>query len=199
MTKLEFLSALREKLSGLPASDIEERLEFYGEVIEDRIEEGLSEDLAVAQTGDPNEIAAQIIYDTPFAKIVKEKIRPKRKLSGFEVVLLILGSPIWLSLLICAFAVVLSIYICLWAVIVSLWAVFASFAGSAFGGMAAGVYFAVSGNAFSGLALIGAGLILAGLSVFTFYGCKAATKGVALLTKKIALWIKSYFVKKEVA
>lgn len=199
MTKLEFLSALRENLSGLPEADIDERLEFYSEAIDDRIEEGLSEEDAVSAVGNIDEIVKQIISDTPFAKIVKEKIKPKKRLSAFEIVLLILGSPIWLPLLVSAFAVVLSVYICLWAVIVSLWAVFASFAGCAFGGIASGTGFALCGNTPSGFALIGAGLILAGFSVFIFYGCRAATKGTALLTKKIALWIKACFVKKEAA
>lgn len=39
MTKLQFLMALHEKLSGLPRE--EERLSFYSEMIEDRMEEGL--------------------------------------------------------------------------------------------------------------------------------------------------------------
>ena len=38
-----------------------------------------------------------------------------------------------------------------------------------------------------------------GLSVFMFYGSKAATKGVLLLTIKMALGIKSLFVGKEAA
>ena len=48
-----------------------------------------------------------------------------------------------------------------------------------------------------GLSLIAAGIVLAGLTIFLFYGCKAATKGAAVLTKKIALGIKSLFIGKE--
>ena len=42
MTKNEFLEQLRRGLSGLPMEDIDERLNFYSEMIDDRIEEGLS-------------------------------------------------------------------------------------------------------------------------------------------------------------
>lgn len=42
MTKQDFLTRLRKGLSGLPQDDIEERLKFYGEMLEDRMEEGLS-------------------------------------------------------------------------------------------------------------------------------------------------------------
>ena len=51
---------LREELMGLPQDEIEERLDFYSEMIEDRMEEGLSEEVAVAEIGIPAEIAAQI-------------------------------------------------------------------------------------------------------------------------------------------
>ena len=35
MTKYEFIGALREKLRGLPEQEIGDRLNFYGEMIED--------------------------------------------------------------------------------------------------------------------------------------------------------------------
>ena len=47
--------------------------------------------------------------------------------------------------------------------------------------------------------MIGAGIVCAGLSIFMFYGCKAATKGILVLTKKLAVWIKNCFIKKEEA
>lgn len=40
MKKEEFLAELRSKLSGLPKEDIDNRIEFYNEMIEDRIDEG---------------------------------------------------------------------------------------------------------------------------------------------------------------
>ena len=45
--------------------------------------------------------------------------------------------------------------------------------------------------------MVDCNFILAGLSVFLFFGCKAATKGIVLLTKAIALGIKKSFVGKE--
>lgn len=94
MDKQAFLTALRSGLSGLPQDDIEERLTFYGEMIDDRMEEGLSEEEAVAAIGEVSEIARQAVADTPLAKIAKERIRPKRRLKTWEIVLLALGSPI---------------------------------------------------------------------------------------------------------
>ena len=126
MNKQEFLAELRKGLCGLPQDDIEERLTFYSEMIDDRIEEGLSEEEAVSAIGDVEEIVRQTAADIPLAKIAKERIRPKRQLKAWEIVLLALGSPIWLSLGIAAAAVILALYISLWALIISLWAIFAS-------------------------------------------------------------------------
>ena len=58
MCKQEFLSQLRARLGGLPHRDVEERLNFYGEMIDDRMEEGRSEDEAVSDIGSVEEIAA---------------------------------------------------------------------------------------------------------------------------------------------
>lgn len=197
MSKQEFLVQLRKGLSGFPQGDIEERVTFYSEMIDDRIEEGITEEEAVAAIGRVDEIVKQVIAETPLAKIAKERIKSKRRSRAGEIVLLVLGSPIWLSLLIAAFAVILSLYASLWSVVISLWAVFGLLIGCAFGGVVAGVVFACSGNAPSGIALLAAGIVCAGLSIFMFYGCKAATKGILLLTKKMALGIKTLFVGKE--
>ena len=44
MTKMQFLLSLHDKLTGLPRDEVEQRLNFYSEMIEDRMEEGLSEE-----------------------------------------------------------------------------------------------------------------------------------------------------------
>ena len=197
MNKQEFLAQLRKGLSGLPKDDIDERLTFYSEMIDDRMEDGIPEETAVCEIGPASELVSQIIADIPLGKLVKEKITPKKKLKAWEIVLLVLGSPIWLSLLIAAVAVFLSLYVVLWSVIIVLWAAFASFVACGLAGIAAGVYFAVGGNGLTAIAIIGAGIVCAGLSIFMFYGCKAGTKGILTLTKKLAIRIKNCFIKKE--
>lgn len=199
MSKQEFLDQLRKGLSGLPQEDIEERLTFYSEMIDDQMEEGIMEEDAVSRIGSVDTIISQIKADIPLAKLVREIITPKKHLKAWEIVLLTLGSPIWLSLLIAAFAVILSLYASLWSVVISLWAIFGSLIGCAFGGVVAGIVIACSGNALSGIAMLAAGIVCGGLSVFMFYGCKAATKGALALTKKMAIWSKNCFIKKEEA
>ena len=197
MNKQDFIASLRTSLSGLPKQDVEDRLNFYSEMIDDRIEEGLTEQEAVSAIGSVETVSSQIVADIPLSKIAKEKIKSKRGLRAWEILLLALGSPIWLSLLIAAFAVLFSLYVSIWSVIVSLWAVFASLVACAAGVIIAGIVFIVVGHALTGVCMIGAALVCAGLSIFSFFGCKAATKGLLWLTKKLALGIKKCFVKKE--
>lgn len=195
MNKQELLARLRAGLTGLPPEDVAERLTFYSEMIDDRIEEGLSEENAVAAVGFVDEIVAQIIADTPLTRIARERMRPKGR-RGLGTVLLILGSPVWLSLGIAVAAVAFSLYASLWAVLVSLWAVFVSLAAGFVGGVSAAVVFSVGGHVASGVALLAAGLVCAGLSIFAFFGCRAATAGLLWLTKKAGLWLKCCFVRK---
>ncbi len=197
MTKNEFLNKLRLGLSGIPREDLEERLEFYGEMIDDRTEEGLSEEEAVRAVGDAAEIISQTVAEIPLGRLVKEKISPKRRLGVLEAVLLIIGSPIWLSLLIALLAVLFSLYAVIWSVIASVWAVFAAFAVSAVGSIPLCALFAAWGSITPGLAMLSAGLVCAGLSVFMFFACVAATKGTVLLTKKSVSLIKKAFIKGE--
>ncbi len=196
MTKLEFILALNERLSGLPQDDVRERLNFYSEMIEDRVEEGLSEEKAVAAVGSVDEIVAQITDDLSPAK---EKTKPKRRIRVWETVLLVLGSPVWISLLIAAAAVAISLYVSLWAVIVSLWAAFGTFVACAFAAVFSGAVFCFGESALVGIAMIGVGMVCAGLSILFFFGCKAATVGTVWLTKKTALCITRLFIKKEAA
>ena len=197
MNKQEFLAQLEKALSGLPKEDIEERLTFYREMIDDRMEEGLSEEAAVADIGIVEEIASQIIEDTPIVRLVREKVSPKRRLRAWEIVLLVISSPIWLSLLIAALAIALAVYIVVWAVILALWAIDVSFIAGAFGGIVMGIIQIVNGNGMQGLAFIGAGILCAGLAIFMFFLCKAAAKGAVILTKKITRGIKNLFIRRE--
>lgn len=197
MNKQEFLGELREKLSGLPESDIEERVVFYSEMIDDRIEDGIPEETAVGEMGSVDGVAQQIIADTPLTKLVKERIAPKKKIKAWEIVLLVLGSPVWLPILLVILAVMLLFYVLIWSMIAVLWSMFAAFAACGVAGVAAGIYFATLGHGLTGLAVIGCAIICAGLSIFTFIGSKEITAGFLIITKNAVIRIKNRIVKKE--
>ena len=112
MNKKEFLSELGKKLSKLSKREIKERLVFYNESIDDRMEEGLSEEDAVLAMGDIDQIAAQIIEEM----IADGETSLKKKLNWWEIVLLSVGAPMWIPLILAGFIMVWSLLVALWVI-----------------------------------------------------------------------------------
>ena len=197
MNKYEFLGRLRERLAGLPPKDIDASLDYYSELIADRIEDGMSEEEAVAAMGTIDEIVAQILEDTPLPKLVKEKVRPKRPLRTWEILLIVLGFPLWLPLLAAFASVIFSVLVAIGSVIISVFAVAVSVGACTLGFLIASPICFISAKYALGTILIGAALICAGLCILLFIGAKYAAKGILWLCRKSIYAIKSCFVKKE--
>lgn len=199
MNKEDFLDELAKRLSGLPQEDIDERIAFYREMIYARMEEGLSEEEAIASIGSVDEVVRKIMAEYPLTTLVKDKVRPKRKLETWEIILLVLGFPLWFPLLIGAFAIVLSIYITIWAVIISLFAADFSCLAGCLGGLVGIFQYLRVGNFAGALFSVGAALVCAGVAILMFIACIYIAKTVIILTRKVVLAIKNSFVGKEVA
>lgn len=197
MNKEQFLDELRRELSGLPQEDIEERIAFYEEMIADRMDEGMSEKEAVSGIGSVEEIARQIMSEIPLTKLVKEKVRPKRSLKAWEIVLLVLGSPVWIPLAIAAVAVLLSVYAVLWAVVICVYAVDFSFAAGTLAGIVGVFAYLKAGNPVGALFSLGTGIVCAGLAILMFFVSVWITKAVIKLGGRILLGIKISFVGRE--
>ena len=101
--------------------------------------------------------------------------------------LLVLGSPLWLPLLIVFFAVILVLCVMLFVVVLSLWIAFAAFAFGAVGGAVLSGILAVEGSIFPALAMAGAVLTSAGLAILWFFPCRAVTRGTLILS----VWMTS--------
>lgn len=197
MNKEEFLSELRRKISGLPHEDIEERIAFYSEMIDDRIEDGLPEEEAVAGIGNVDGIVEQIMSEIPLSKLVREKVKSKRSLKAWEIILLVLGSPVWLPILISVLAVFLSVYVIIWAVAVCIYAACFSMAAGAVGGISGLFISLFKGAPAVALFSLGAAAVCAGLSILLLYVSVWVTKLILKMTKRIVLGIKTSFVGKE--
>ncbi len=197
MNKTEFLQELGMDILGLPQDDVEHWLEYYTEMLEDRIEDGMSEKEAVASLGDPAKIARQILAQTPFTKLIKNKIKPHHKLRVWEILLVVLGSPIWIALAISAVAIFFAVFASLWACIASIWAGELAVAVSGLAGVLFSFFLIGTGTTYQGLLLLGGGLFCAGLAYFGFFLCKWLTVLLAKLCKLFVLFVKSLFVEKE--
>jgi uncharacterized membrane protein len=183
--KADFIKELSARLAPLPPEEREKSLTYWSELIDDRIEDGMSEERAVAGLGDVGEIARQIILETPMASLVKTKVR-ERKMGAFWLVLLVLGFPLWFPLLITAAVVVLSVYIALWSVSVALWSAVAGLGIGTIGGLAAAVFSVFTGGIGRTLACFGGALVCGGLAVLMFFASLAFSK--LLIKCTVMLW-----------
>jgi len=195
MKREEFLHELEGKLHGLSKRDIAEQLSFYGEMIADRVEDGMTEYEAIAEIGSADSIARRIKASRGIGTGDTEAKARGGRMSGGTVALLVLGSPLWLPLLIAAFSVGISLLAVLWSLVVSLWAVFLALAVCPIGGAAVCIIGLIGGNAISGLAMLSAGIFAAGAAIFMFFACKVATRGAFLLTRQSFLLTKKCFTR----
>lgn len=212
MTKKEFLALLKNALYGLPEEDIRESLVFYNEMIADRMEEGLTEEEAVEDIGSISEIAAQIKAEkSPVASTDTKPTKSHaiaRKLSATEITLIVLFSPIWLSLIAAAFAVVISVFaaalsvgisliaaafilaimfiVVIWVIGITLCVIDLSLIAASVGGVMTFVY-AIKGSFVYGTFILGAALVCAGLSVFAIALTKKMLPALVVFTKKFTL------------
>ena len=197
MNKAEFLNELRTKLNGLPQSDIEERVSFYTEMIDDRVEDGMTEEEAVEQIGPVEKVVETIVSEIPLSKIVKAKVKPQKKMPVWAIVLLILGFPVWFPILISIVSVIFSLYLTLWVVVISLYAVDLSLAVASIASVTSAFVAFIGGEPLVGFASVGSFLVCGALSVLMFFGCGYVVKGVVFVTRKMLLGIKSWFIGKE--
>ena len=192
MSKQDFIQQLTAGLMGLSEEDIRKSVDYYSEMIDDRMEDGMSEEEAVSALGSIEDIRSKILEDVPMARIVKEKITPKRDFRVGEIVLLLLGSPLWLPLLLTFIIVCLVIYLAFWVVIMSLYvvdlSVLVSGLVSLFGS------FIIGNGLMAALFFIGSGMALIGIAVLLFFGFNQVSKAMLMLSKGVALGIKKMFV-----
>ncbi|SEG05405.1 Protein of unknown function [Eubacterium ruminantium] len=73
MNKQEFLEELYSKLHELSEEDKKKSIDYYSEIIDDRVEEGMSEEAAVDSLGYIGDIALQILIDNETLNGVKKK------------------------------------------------------------------------------------------------------------------------------
>ena len=199
MKRSEFLEKLKAQLWALPEGDVQNSLDYYSEMIDDRMEDGLPEEEAVAAVGDLDEIVKQILSETPrppqVVKPEKKQIPVQDNTKIWMIVLLVLGSPLWIPLVVSAVSVVFSVYVSLWSVVISLYAVFIALAASAVGCIV-GSFFMI-GNPGTGMVAWGAALVCAGLAILLLLLANLAAKSLVKLTKWGWNSLKRIFRRKE--
>lgn len=202
MTKAEFLLQLKKELAFLPEQETEKALSFYSEAIDDRIENGLTEEEATADLGDMKKIIQEIQLELPISSLVKNKIKNSHKNSGSKtlwIVLAVCGSPLWIPLALTFVLLIFTFYLVIWTIIAAIYAVLLGFAAACIGGVAAGILRTIFISPANGLMIAGAAIVCGGLFLLLLRPVNALTKKLIYFTAVCAKKIKSLFITKKEA
>lgn len=122
MKRLEFINELGDALSVLPPEEVRPILDYYMEIIADRMEDGLTEEAAIASLGPIDQLAEKLLAEhesesadlsepAPFPEPSPAEDAPSpRRFPGWALALAIVLSPLWLAL----FFVLLGVEITVW-------------------------------------------------------------------------------------
>ena len=214
MKKTEFLEAVAIEAADVSALERNHMLEYYAEIIDEAVEEGQNEEDVIARLGSWEEIREQIAaYRTTDVeqqenmgadedKSAQFSVRQKWKslnlsLPTWAVVLLILTSPVWgsllFSLLVSVFAVTVSLLGIGGSVVVALFAVTVSFGAVGIVGIPASVLLFFTGGPAQFLLLLGMALCCIGLAIFGWMVSHAAAKGFVSFVKLLFGTVRGCF------
>ena len=196
MTKDEFIDQLRKNLSGLPKEEIDDRISFYEEMIDDKIQDGYKEEDVIADLGSPDKVAREIIGDVPLRKIIKERVTPKRSLKAWEIVLIILGFPIWFPLVLAILIIFLSGFIVIWSLMLSIVVVDISFVTAGGGAIGVGFMTFFNNSKSFGVFEFGIGIFSIGLGLLLVFFTKSIITALVKVTKKMLVGTKNLVVGK---
>lgn len=112
MTKSTFIDTLRGLLESLNEDECNKFISYYEEIIEDYKESGLTEEEVIKKIGSPQSIAKNILSEEDSININIPSFNSKI----LNIILLILGFPLWGSLLLTVVLLILSAYIIIWCI-----------------------------------------------------------------------------------
>ena len=171
-----------------PDFELQETLDYYNEIIDDKIESGMSEEEAIFSLGKVDEILKEMIYEMPITSILNSRIKPKPELNKIQMffislVMLIGALPV--------FIVLFSLYLSIWAVIGSLY--FTNFVMllSSLLCIMSFVFHLFMRNWSQSMLSVGLFFLTAGLSILMFYGMNFVSVYLVDISKKYMRWIKS--------
>lgn len=196
MNKAQFLNEIRRGLSQLPAGEIEKQLGYYSELIDDMMEDGMTEYEAVSRLGSVQEIYENILRDMPLPLLVKTRAKPKGGWTSLSIILIILGFPVWFTLAVGALIAIGSVYVVIWALVFAAFAVVLAIVLCA---VVFGVLFVrlLFSSVAAAVLALGCAFVFAGIGIAAALVALACAKLIVKATAAIGRWIKSLFIRKE--
>ncbi len=180
MTKTEYLAKLKRALRTVKRDERNKSLAYFSEVIDDRMEDGITEETAVSELESIEDAAERIIAEAQ----AQGQLKPKRGV--WEIILIVLGFPLWFPLLLSVAIVAFVMYGLVWVLIGALFAVCLSLA---IGGMASVFALFFSASYPVAFACLGIGLVCVGLGIALFvpslFSAKAYAKATPIMWNKL--------------
>ncbi len=193
MYKNTFLRHLRRSLQGLSSADINDSVAYYSEMIDDKIEAGMSEADAVLAMGEPEDIAKEILLGLPLSKIIKSRCKPRRRLKGWEIAMIAVGSPIWITLIAVMLAVLICIFATVWSVVAVAWSVDISLFVTGIASIIPMIESFISAPIIAML-YFGLALTMLAISVILFFGCIKLTRLFVKFSMQIVKFLKKIII-----
>lgn len=191
MTRNEFISSLSARLHSIPGTERQKALDWYSELICDRMEE-MPEADAVSGIGSVDEIADEILSQyrqNTTAVHSSDGTEPQSRRSpdkGVNTALVIFAamvlSPIWLPLLITGLSLALVAVLLVWCAVVTVGVMLVSAAAVGVVGLVYGFWALFVINPAYGLLVLGTALISAGLTLALIPLIVVTVKGAAEFT-----------------
>ena len=191
MTRNEFISSLSARLHSIPGTERQKALDWYSELICDRMEE-MPEADAVSGIGSVDEIADEILSQYRQNTTVvhsSDGTEPQSRRSpdkGVNTALVIFAavvlSPIWLPLLITGLSLALVAVLLVWCAVVTVGVMLVSAAAVGAVGLVYGFWALFVINPAYGLLVLGTALISAGLTLALIPLIVVTVKGAAEFT-----------------
>lgn len=197
MDRSSLFATLSQRLQGLPEAEIKKVTDYYNEMIEDRMEDGYSEEDAIAALGPVDELVEHTLYDQSIPHLLRANVRPRGEgLSTGRILLLVLSSPIWLPILALAVALFIAAAAVLIAVVAAISGALLAMGVGAIASTISSVVYLVHGSVVPAIFAFGAALVMAGM-VFLLvpYVAKVGRWYVEQMHRLIR-FVKKPFVKK---
>lgn len=193
MTKSTFIDVLRGLLESLNEDECNKFISYYEEIIEDYKESGLTEQEVIEKIGSPQSIANNILSEQDSSNINIPSFNSKI----LNIILLILGFPLWGSLLLTAVLLILSAYIIIWCIPVTTGVSSISFFVASLVSII-GSPFMMTDVLTVGIVQLGLGITSVGISILLGLVTIYLSKKFIVITKQLTFKVFKSFNKKVV-
>ena len=187
MNRKTFIQQLVDALSyRVKPHELHSIIEYYDEMIQDLMEEGYTEADAIHKLGSAKELADEV---APVNKEIKLDV-PKRWHPGI-LLLLVIGFPLWGSLLLAGVCLLACVYLVIWCVpfITGILGV-----SAIFGGLVSSVLspLAMSDALFYGVTQLGLGVLLFGLGIICTIFTLSISRWFTYATRQVSMFTSKF-------